>query len=159
MSRPQNRLGYSGRVRQDGHADVAPGGETLFLQMGGIQSLTTGVDPLDNNLCLSQLEETYHMSRPKSQRPTVISWNVGPLGYMMSLHRMSQTLKIGVPVVLFQEIHIPSNAQRSEQGGMGYLQPVEVMTEVILQYIHKGLLHDDVIRDIILLEFQQTNED
>ena len=28
----------------------------------------------------------------------------------------------------------------SEQGGMGYLQPVEVMTEAILQHIQKGLL-------------------
>ena len=38
------------RVRQDGHADVALGGETLFLQMGSIQSPTTGVDPIDNKL-------------------------------------------------------------------------------------------------------------
>ena len=47
----------------------------------------------------------------------------------------------------------------SEQGGMGYLQPVEVMTEVILQHIHKGILHDDVMWYIILLEFQQAKED
>jgi ribonuclease HI len=47
----------------------------------------------------------------------------------------------------------------SEQGGMGYLQPVEVMTEAILQHIHKGLLHDDVMRDIIMLELQQAKED
>ena len=39
------------------------------------------------------------------------------------------------------------------------LQPVEVMTEAILQHIHKGILHDDVIRDIILLELQQVKED
>ena len=89
------------RVRQDGHTDVALGGETLFLQMGGIQSLTMGVDPIDNKLWLSQLETAYNMSRPQSQRSTVISWNVGPLGYMLSLHKMSQTLKIGTPVVLF----------------------------------------------------------
>ncbi len=43
----------------------------------------------------------------------------------------------------------------SEQGGMGYLQPVEVMTEVILQHIQKDLLHDDVMWDILMLEFQQ----
>ncbi len=51
------------RVRKDGHTDVALGGETLFLQMGDIQSLTTGVDPLDNKMCLrdSQLETTYNM--------------------------------------------------------------------------------------------------
>ena len=42
---------------------------------------------------------------------------------------------------------------------MGYLQPVEVMTEAILQHIQKGLLHDDVIRDILLLELQQAKED
>jgi hypothetical protein len=47
----------------------------------------------------------------------------------------------------------------SEQGGMGYLQPVEVMTEAILQHIHKGLLHDDVMRDIIMLDLQQAKED
>jgi hypothetical protein len=41
-----------------------------------------------------------------------------------------------------------------EQGGMGYLQPVEVMAEVILQHIQKDLLHDDVMRDILLLELQ-----
>ena len=39
------------------------------------------------------------------------------------------------------------------------LQPVEVMTEAILQHIHKGLLHDDVMWDIILLELQQTKQD
>ena len=100
------------RVRQDGHADVALGGETLFLQMGNIQSPTTGVDPIDNKLWLSQLEMAYNMSRPTSKKPTVVSWNVGPLGYMLSLHKMSQSLKIGAPVVLFQEIRIPSNAQR-----------------------------------------------
>ncbi len=44
----------------------------------------------------------------------------------------------------------------SEQGGMGYLQPVEVMTEAILQHIQKDLLHDDVMRDILLLELQQA---
>jgi hypothetical protein len=42
---------------------------------------------------------------------------------------------------------------------MGYLQPVEVMTETILQHIQKDLLHDDVIRDILLLELQQAKED
>jgi hypothetical protein len=42
---------------------------------------------------------------------------------------------------------------------MGYLQPVEVMTEVILQHIQKDLLHDDVMRDILLLELQQDKED
>ncbi len=42
---------------------------------------------------------------------------------------------------------------------MGYLQPVEVMTEAILQHIQKGLLHDDVMRDILLMEFQQAKED
>ena len=47
----------------------------------------------------------------------------------------------------------------SEQGGMGYLQPVEVMTEAIIQHIQKGLLHDDVMRDILLLELQQAKED
>jgi hypothetical protein len=98
-------------VRQDGHAEVALGGETLFLN--GNRSLNTRIDPLDNKMWLSQLESAYNMSRPKPQRPTVISWNVGPLGYMLSLHKMSQTLKIGVPVVLFQEIRIPTNAQRS----------------------------------------------
>jgi hypothetical protein len=42
---------------------------------------------------------------------------------------------------------------------MGYLQHVEVMTEAILQHIQKGLLHDDVMRDILLLELQQAKED
>ena len=111
------------RVRQDGHADVALGGETLFLQRGSIQLPTTGVDPIDNKVWLSQLEMAYNMSRPKSQKPTVISWNVGPLGYMLSLHKMSQTLKIGAPVVLFQEIRIPSNAQRRIKMELGTLHP------------------------------------
>ena len=65
----------------------------------------------------------YNMSRPKSPRPTVISWNVGPLGYMLSLHKMSQTLKIGAPVVLFQEIRIPTNAQRRIKMELGSLHP------------------------------------
>ncbi len=47
----------------------------------------------------------------------------------------------------------------NDQGGMGYLQPVEVMTESILQHIQKGLLHDDVIRDIILSELHQSKDD
>ncbi len=47
----------------------------------------------------------------------------------------------------------------SDQGGMRYLQPVEVMTETILQHIQKGILHDDVIRDILLLDLQQAKDD
>ena len=47
----------------------------------------------------------------------------------------------------------------SEQGGMGYLQPVEVMTEVILQHIQKDLLHDDVMWDILLMDLQQVKAD
>ncbi len=97
------------RVRQDRHEKVPLGGETLFLN--DTRLLTTRIDPLDNKMWISQLESAYNMSRPKSQRPTVISWNVGTLGYILSLHKMSQTLKIGVPVVMFQEIRIPTNAQ------------------------------------------------
>ena len=108
-------------VRQDGHAEVALGGETLFLN--GNRSLDTRIDPLDNKMWLSQLESAYNMSRLKPQRPTVISWNVGPLGYMLSLHKMSQTLKIGAPVVLFQEIRIPTNAQRRIKMELGTLHP------------------------------------
>ena len=108
--RLDDNKGGDWRVRQDGHSEVALGGETLFLQMGDMRSLTMGVDPLDNKLWISQLETTCNMSRSKLQRATVINWNVGPLEYMLSLHKMSQTLKIGAPVVLFQEIRIPSNA-------------------------------------------------
>ena len=92
------------RVRQDGHAEVALGGEMLFLQANDVQSLTTKIEPLDNRMWLYQLEAAYNMSRPRPQRPTVINWNVGPLG-------MSQTLKLGAPVVFFQEIRIPTNSQ------------------------------------------------
>jgi hypothetical protein len=108
-------------VRQDGHVEVTLGGEALFLN--DTQSLNTRIDPLDNKMWLSQLESAYNMSRPKSQRPTVIGWNVGPLGYMMSLNKMSQTLKIGVPVVVFQEIRIPTNAQRRIKMELGSLHP------------------------------------
>ena len=71
-------LEFLDRVRQDGHAEVALGGEMLFLQANVVQSLTTEIDPLDNRMWLCQLEAAYNMSRPKPQRPTVISWNVGP---------------------------------------------------------------------------------
>jgi hypothetical protein len=65
------------------------------------------------------------MSSPKSQQSTVISWNVGPLG--LSLHKMSQTLKMGVPVVLFQEIRIPTNAQRKIKMELDTLHPEYVI--------------------------------
>ena len=116
-------LEFLDRVRQDGHAEVALGGEMLFLQANGVQSLTTEIDPLDNRMWLGQLEAAYNMSRPKPQRPTVISWNVGPLGYMLSLHKMSQTLKLGAPVVLFQEIRIPTNSQRRIKMELGTRHP------------------------------------
>ena len=72
------------------------------------------------------------MSGPKSQRTTVISWNVGPLGYMLSLHKMSQTLKIGAPVVLFQEIRTPSNVQCRIKMEPGTIHPEHVF------YIESG---------------------
>jgi hypothetical protein len=116
-------LEFLDRVRQDGHAEVALGEESLFLQENDVQPLNTKIDPLDNRMWLYQLEAAYNMSKPRPQRPTVISWNVGPLGYMLSLHKMSQTLKLGTPVVFFQEIRIPTNSQRGIKMELGTRHP------------------------------------
>jgi hypothetical protein len=101
--------------QESGHTYLAERAQEI--QLGGMQSRTTEWHQCDNQVSMDLktdwLAEVawYGGWTRQGCKGNIISWNLGPLGYLLSLNQIRETLELGAPIVMFQELRFPKGAR------------------------------------------------
>jgi GNAT superfamily N-acetyltransferase len=97
--------------QRTGHTYLAERAQEIHLE--GMQSRTTEWHQVSMNLKTDWLTEVawYGGWTRQGCKGNIISWNLGPLGYLLSLNQIRETLELGAPIVMFQELRFPKGAR------------------------------------------------
>ena len=89
-------------LREKGHVG-ANAGAKVFLTEKGFGKQQRGIEREEKEHWMRWLEWEAQFSRQEQWQPTVITWNVGPVGYELTKTQIAYTLRKRAAVVMFQE--------------------------------------------------------
>jgi hypothetical protein len=92
-------------LREKGHVGLANAGARVFLTEKGFgrKQREIGRTEKEHWMRWPEWEAQFTRQEPQQWQPTVITWNVGPVGYELTKAQIVYTLRKRVSVVMFQE--------------------------------------------------------